>query len=571
MPGERDRLGSQTAERQDGPAPAGAVPAQAVAAARSGGRAGLVIAGHVARQVRRGALVWGIVFGGTVASSALAFASAYPTPAARRALVASLGSNLGVQALLGPARHIDTAAGFTAWRCLVLLCVVGGVWALLASTRALRGEEDAGRWELLLAGRTTRRRASASALAGLGAGLVLLWAITAVLTVATGRSPDVDFSLSASLYLSLALAAGPAIFLTVGALSSQLAATRRQAAGLGAAVLGVAYLLRMLADSTPSLSWLRWLSPIGWVEELRPLTGSRPTVLVPIALLVGVLAALTVHLAGVRDTGAGILPSRDTAPARTRLLDSPLGLAVRLTRPVTLGWAAAVGGLGLVIGLVANAAAQATSGSDMIRQFYERLGSQEQGAVSYIGAGFLTVGTLVALAASGQVGAIRQEEADEHLDHLLARPVSRRSWLAGRLAVATGALVVVALTAGVLTWAGAALQHTGIGLPRLLLAAVNTLPSATFVLGVGTLLYGLAPRVATAVAYGVVAWSLLLEMVGSLLKLSPWLLDLSLFHHVALVPAADPRWAAAGILAGIGLVAGIAGATAFDRRDLAAA
>ena len=36
------------------------------------------------------------------------------------------------------------------------LMVLGAVWGLLTSTRLLRGEEDAGRWELLLAGQTTR-------------------------------------------------------------------------------------------------------------------------------------------------------------------------------------------------------------------------------------------------------------------------------------------------------------------------------------------------------------------------------------------------------------------------------
>ena len=50
--------------------------------------------------------------------------------------------------------------------------LLGAVWGLLTSTRLLRGEEDGGRWELLLAGRTTRRRAAAQALAGLGAGAV---------------------------------------------------------------------------------------------------------------------------------------------------------------------------------------------------------------------------------------------------------------------------------------------------------------------------------------------------------------------------------------------------------------
>ena len=71
------------------------------------------------------------------------------------------------------------------------LMILGAVWGLLTSTRLLRGEEDSGRWELLLAGQTTRRGAAVQALGGLGAGVVVLWALTAVITVLTGRDSKV--------------------------------------------------------------------------------------------------------------------------------------------------------------------------------------------------------------------------------------------------------------------------------------------------------------------------------------------------------------------------------------------
>jgi len=66
--------------------------------------------------------------------------------------------------------------------------LVVAVWGLLAGTRLLRGEEEAGRVELLLAGPSTRRRAAAAAVTGLGVGLLVLWTVTAAVTVAVGRS-----------------------------------------------------------------------------------------------------------------------------------------------------------------------------------------------------------------------------------------------------------------------------------------------------------------------------------------------------------------------------------------------
>ena len=156
--------------------------------------------------------MWGAVFGVYVASSALAYAGAYKTPAARAKLDATLGANAGFNALIGPSHQLGTVAGFTAWRSLGVLSVVGAIWGLLASTRLLRGEEDSGRWELLLAGATTRRRATVQALGGFAAGLGVMWTAISAVTVAAGRSPSVGFPVGSSLFLALALVASAAMF-----------------------------------------------------------------------------------------------------------------------------------------------------------------------------------------------------------------------------------------------------------------------------------------------------------------------------------------------------------------------
>ena len=52
---------------------------------------------------------------------------------------------MGINALIGPARAINTVAGFSSWRALGVLSLLGGIWGLLTSTKYLRGEEEAGR------------------------------------------------------------------------------------------------------------------------------------------------------------------------------------------------------------------------------------------------------------------------------------------------------------------------------------------------------------------------------------------------------------------------------------------
>ena len=93
---------------------------------------------------------------------AAGYDATFPDQASRTKLAASFEHNAGIAALLGPARRLDTVAGFTAWRTMGILTIVGAVWGLLTATRLTRGEEDAGRWELVLAGPTTKRDAAAA-------------------------------------------------------------------------------------------------------------------------------------------------------------------------------------------------------------------------------------------------------------------------------------------------------------------------------------------------------------------------------------------------------------------------
>ncbi len=536
--------------------------------APAGGRSDWMVAGLVARRAARQGALWGLVFGAVIVSSVSGYVSAYPTPVSRARLETSLGTNPGLQALLGPARRISTVGGFTAWRGLGLLMLVGAVWGMLAATRLMRGEEEAGRWEILVAGQTTRRRAAAQALVGLAAGWGALFATTAVVVVAGGQSSDARFSVSASLFFAVSLVASAGVFLAAGAFASQLAGTRRRAAALVAGGFGVAFVVRMVAASASGLRWMRWVSPLGWIDALHPLTGSQPAALFPIVLLTGALAWGTVRLAGARDLGAGVLPEHDRAAPRTRLLGGPAGLAMRLARPVAVGWLMGVGGVGLLMGLVAKAAADSIARSKSIQQTLTRLGVHTGGAEAYLGFAFVFIATLVALVAAGQVSATREEEAEGRLDNLLVRPVDRARWLAGRLGVGATLVVTASVTAGALAYVGAASQASGVSLGRTLEAGLNVAPLALFVLGVGTLIHGAAPRLAPTVGYALVAWSFLLELVGAAIRLNHWLLDTSILHHIKPVPAASPDWTSAGILLAVGMTAAGIGALLLERRDL---
>lgn len=516
-----------------------------------------VIAGHVAGRALRGATIWGAVFGLYIISTAEGFMKGYPTLNQRVQVAHSLQA---FAVLLGVPWHAETVPGFTVWRVLTAITIIGAIWGLQTSTGLLRGEEDAGQWELLLAGVTTKRRAAAQALLGLGGALAVMFVVTALLILAAGRLPGARFPIGGSFLFAAAVVSGAAMFVTVGALASQLSATRGQATMIAAAVLGASFVARMIADSSSGLAWLRWLTPIGWIEELRPFPNPRPFALVPIVTFVLAGAALSVLLAGGRDLNASVLREGEGRRDAPWWLRGPTSHALRMSGAAALGWLAGLAGLATMLGSLARSSVSLLSDSPTIIATLGRLGVRTA-TLGFLGFALFFVAVLIAVLAASQVGAMRDEEAAGRLDNLLVRPVRRVTWLAGRLGVSLALVLLAGLAAGFFTWVGATSQHTYVALPTMLEAGLNAAIPGVFVLG-------LRPRLASAVSYAIVAWSFLVDLIGSLIKGANWLRDSSLFTHIALAPSVKPDWGTAAVIVLLGVVAAAIGAVAFQRRDV---
>ena len=114
------------------------------------------------------------VSGGLAAFVAAEYRSTFSGAIVARPRWTALAENPAIRTLFGPPVALDDPGGFTVWRTGTVLAVLVGVWGALAATRLTRGEEEAGRWDLLLAGRLrlpalvrahARRPARATALA----------------------------------------------------------------------------------------------------------------------------------------------------------------------------------------------------------------------------------------------------------------------------------------------------------------------------------------------------------------------------------------------------------------------
>ena len=539
------------------------------AAAPLGERADHVVRGFVARRTVRGGLLWGVVIGAYVASSAFGYTTLGSTDAERARVLTGFAANPGLAALVGRPDDITTVAGFVDWRTTGIGALVVAVWGLMAGTRVLRGEEAAGRWELLVSGRTTRRGATVDALAGLGAALAALFAGTAVLTAAVGTSSDIRIGVGPALLFAVTITLAAATFVGVAALASQLLATRGQAAGLSLGVFGAAFALRAVGDAAPQVSWLSALSPFGWVERVHAIAAPDPLWLVPLVALVTLLVAATVALAD-RDIGAAVLGDRDRASARLGLLGGPLPLAVRLTRSTSAAWLLGAAALGALYGSVSGAAAEAFAQSDILQRFGTAFTTQAriEGAKLFAGVVFLVLMTVGMGCAANAAGAIRHEEAQGLVENLLVRRLGRARWLAGRAALAAVVVVLVPL-AGAVGYLLTARSVNGPGAGTVFVAGLNAAAPGLLLLGLAVLTFALAPRATGRVAYGLLAWSFLLEMLASAVDVPDLVRDTSLLHHVALAPAVAVSWGPVVLYLALAVLATAVGVRGFARRDLA--
>jgi len=181
---------------------------------------------------------------------------------------------------------------------------------------------------------------------------------------------------------------------------------------------------------------------------------------------------------------------------------------------------------------------------------------------------FFFVALAICLFVCTQISTLREDE-EQHLESVLAQPVARWRWLGGRLILTAIASAAIALAAGIAAWVGATAAGVRVPLPSLLEAGANALPVAVLFLGLGGLVYALVPRVAAGIMYGLVAVAFLWQLVGALIGPPRWVLDLSPFAHLALVPSQPFRPVSAGVLATVGLVGAVGELAAFSRRDIA--
>lgn len=521
------------------------------------------VAGLYARLVRRSTLLLAVAMAAYCALEVASYRSAYPDGISPTQF-AMFEDNPAVRMISGAPYALDTAGGFALWDAGWIWQLILAVWAILTVTRFLRGDEDLDRSDLMLAGPVRATRVTGIALAVVAiAGLLVGMVVTASMT-ALGQE------LMSSALLGLALAGVCATFAAVAALACQLVEVRRRAAGMAAAVLGIAWIVRMVGSSTDPRAWLRWLTPLGWMDQLHLYGDPDPRALIPLILAPAALGAVAVTLRARRDTGSALLLAESGRPPKLGLLGSPAAFAWRTNRAVLLAWLLGLAGYAAIMGAILASMIDWLAGDEGYQRILAAMGLDQaltnKGFLAFIATMY---GLAVALQVAWRLGVTRAEEEAGRLEAILAAPVTRLRWLAGHAALAVLGGILLIVVGGTALWLGAvAAGSADLTWWDTTRATVNLLPVAVLTAGIAIAAFGALPRLAVALPVAVTVVGFVAAMLGPALDWPQWALDLSPFTHLALVPA-EPWAATAGlVMTGLGALLALAGLLAFQRRDL---
>ncbi|MGW1068204.1 ABC transporter permease [Streptomyces aureus] len=533
-------------------------PAPGAFAARAGGSRPLAGTGTLLRfALRRDRVtmpLWIGVIALMVLSLPASLKSVYSTPAERADLARQMLANSSLRATYGPVFG-DSLGGLTAWRIGGYAGVLAAVMSLIVVVRHTRDEEESGRQELVSAAMVGRR-------APLTAALLAALVANGVLTVlvAGGLAGQ---GASGALALGLAIGATGMVFATMAAIVAQFTQSARLAKGLTGGLVGAAFVLRAAGDSATDdgSSVLTWLSPVGWLENVRAFADERWWVLLLFAAAVAAQGAVAYVLAGRRDMGMSFLPTRP-GPATGRL-GTAGALAWRLQRGAVLGWSLGFLAAGAAFGGITKGAADLVGGNAKTREIIERMGGQAGITDAFLAAMVSMLGMVAALYAVSSVLRLHGEETSQRAEPLLAAAVGRLRWAGGHLVLAFGGTVLIMLLGGL----GLALGY-GAEYGAVLGACLVQVPAVWTLGGLAVLLYGLSPRIAPG-AWAAAGLALLLGWIGPALDLPQPVMDLSPFGHLPRLPGGTMTWTPVVVLTALAVALTAAGLTALRRRDLA--
>ncbi|ASK61840.1 ABC transporter permease [Virgibacillus phasianinus] len=480
-----------------------------------------------------------------------------------RDVMAETMENPAMIAMVGPADLSHYTLGvMTAHQMLLLTAVVVGLMSIFLVTRHTRGDEEEGRIELV-------RSLPVGRLSNLNATILVYTVSFIVLSLLTGLGLYAlnieSMQIEGSLLYGATLGATGIFFAGVTTVFAQLSESSRGTMGLSIAILLIAYIVRAVGDV--SNETLSWISPLGWVTKTAAYDANNWW---PIVLMIGVsmvLFAIANYLNGIRDLGSGFLPSRPGKKHASALLQSPIGLGLRLQRTGTISWAVGMFVLGASYGSILGDLDTFFESNEMMKQMF----STEQGysvTEQFVSTIMMVLAIIATIPPLMAMNKLNGEEKKERTEHLLGRAVSRNRLMGCYLLIAVvNGFVMISLSAIGLWAAAISVMEDPFSYGTIYRMAIVYYPAILVMISVAVLLIGCVRRF-TSLIWFYVFYSFVVLYLGGLFQFPDWVGQISPFGYIPQIPVEEMKWLPITMLIGVAVVITALGFIGYNKRDI---
>jgi ABC-2 type transport system permease protein len=458
------------------------------------------------RDYRVAIFGWGIGLGLLMYVVLIAINDVVGTPEARAALL-SLATSFS---WIAEPVKIDTPGGYATWKYGFTILVMA-LWPILVASRMLRGDEERGILDSLLALPQSRARVALQKLAAMWTALLGMAVLIGLLTYAGGASVKADFGLGDSLLFGLNLALICGVFGSLTLFISQFTQDARPAAGIAGGLLLVSIMVDMIHRVIPGTDWFSRLSPVYYYNLSKPLIpsyGTDPVAMGVMVLLSVIFSAAAIWLFVRRDIGRTValprwlrVPERAVSPERALPVNEWSLRSVYLRSLASIGvstawWTLAIAGFAAFMIFVAQQTLQQLqelmAGSSLLQNLITNVGGGSQANLGDAILSFFFVFLPVLLMAFAVTQASRWASDDEDglNDLVLAAPQSRLTVILARFAALTTATVIIGVVTLVACGAASAASGLALNGNNLAAATLSMIPLGLLTAALGYLFSG---------------------------------------------------------------------------------
>jgi len=515
-----------------------------------------------ARRDRIKLPVWIICISGIIALIVKSYAMI--SPEEMKEIVAMASMNPGMRLLLAPVaiEGAGELGQFFLLRMSLIIAILIGIMNIQFVMRHTRGNEETGCQELIASGVAGKYGSlTGTLLLGFFANIVL------GLLIFLGFAAN-SLEITGSILSGLSFAFLGFLLCSLAAVTAQLSETSKGCSGIVSMIMAVLFSINSIGNALGEVneggmgfegSWLVYLSPLGWVQQIHAFGSNNFALLFPIPLLSILFIGLAFFLVNKRDIGRGLVQARKGRKDAPKWMKSSLGIAFRLQRKSLIAWMIPLVFFGFIFGAASQEYADVVENIEMFELLKV---TSELFLFAFIGvfAGVITIYTMQSLLR------MRSEESNGPLDNLLSTSVKRSSFALSHIFVSLAGSFVLLLVFTLSV--SLAAENLSDSLGEYFKVVISQAGAITVICGMIVLIYGIIPKSLTLLS-GILVFAGIMAgpFFGAVLKLPDFVLNLSPFAYAPANPS-DFSATSTVILFSVGIVLLILGVWAFSKRNL---